>query len=595
MGDVLKVQDARGNPAVALKYCRENVSRQRFAREVRIMKSISSPSVIPILDVNLEHEPPYFVMPLGAESLEDAKASFKGNETLVLDMFEQICKGVIDIHDRNVVHRDLKPANILRLLDGSVVISDLGLATFEDRDTTVLTTGIQQLGTEDYLAPEQRQSGGGAQTERRTDVYQLGKMLYHLLTGLTPRWVDSTKLPGGLDHIVRRATAENPEGRYQDVKSLLSSLTTYRVSMDARANPREALENIITALEDAFPNAIPSHERLSGLMEVLSYTSLLDHALVLESFHRVPVKWLPDIARACDSVLNPVLLAYATAIQERVGGYQFPFADDVCERMKAIYEHSAAVSTRVLALRALMTSADKLGRYAPQSTFCNYLMKVTTIELALPIAEMISEYATDSLKEFRGYNIKQYHPAIKKTVEGLGSRFDAFDIGEHRVADLRSVKRIYANLPGPLVKFFLKEAMEDRVHLEILTVIDPSAEIVNSLSFSLYDRTLFTLFRRFFGDWALAASMSEELFHDYEQQGVATLHRNFSSSGEILERREQFRNHVGSAEKALIELNSHVEQTFPQFDVQESDKSGVASFEKWKGRVDRADVPHICP
>ena len=72
----------------------------------------------------------------------------------------------------------------------------------------------------------------------------------------------------------------------------------------------------------------------------------------------MPVRWLPSIARAFDPLLQPLMVAYATSIQNIVGGYELSFADQVSERMKMIYEHSQEIATKVLALRALMTSAD---------------------------------------------------------------------------------------------------------------------------------------------------------------------------------------------------------------------------------------------
>ena len=82
------------------------------------MKSINSKHVIPIIDANLQHDPPYFVMPLGERSLENDIENLKGNEDAVFDVFQQICEGVKDIHAHGVFHRDLKPANVLRLRDG---------------------------------------------------------------------------------------------------------------------------------------------------------------------------------------------------------------------------------------------------------------------------------------------------------------------------------------------------------------------------------------------------------------------------------------------------------------------------------------------
>src|SRR5262249_35298098 len=102
--------------------------RKRFEREVRIMERIDSPYVIRILGSNLEHDPPYFVMPLGERSLESDMRRLRGDEDAILDIFGQICCGVRDIHERGIFHRDLKPANVLKLADGQVVVSDLGLA-----------------------------------------------------------------------------------------------------------------------------------------------------------------------------------------------------------------------------------------------------------------------------------------------------------------------------------------------------------------------------------------------------------------------------------------------------------------------------------
>ena len=152
MGHVMRVQDQVSRQVCALKYCSEDRFRKRFAREVRIMEHIESPYVIRILGSNLDHDPPYFVMPIGECSLESELLRKRGDENAILNIFSQICFGVSDIHERGVFHRDLKPANVLKLSDGQVVVSDLGLACFEKRDTSVLTTTIQRLGTEDYLA-----------------------------------------------------------------------------------------------------------------------------------------------------------------------------------------------------------------------------------------------------------------------------------------------------------------------------------------------------------------------------------------------------------------------------------------------------------
>ncbi len=152
MGAVLRVEDLSDQRIRALKYCRDPSFAKRFQREVRMMNQVQSPYVISILGANLDHEPPYFVMELGERSLEDDIQSLRADEATALEVFDEICRGVRELHQSGIFHRDIKPANVLRLPDGSVVISDLGLARFEERDTTILTTTVQHLGTEDYLA-----------------------------------------------------------------------------------------------------------------------------------------------------------------------------------------------------------------------------------------------------------------------------------------------------------------------------------------------------------------------------------------------------------------------------------------------------------
>ena len=171
MGAVLRVEDQTTHETLALKYCKPNQNRRRFAREVRLMESIQSPYVIPISGSNLDHEPPYFVMPLAERSLETDLPSLVGDEATGLEIFRQVCLGVQDLHARGVFHRDLKPANVLRLPNGRMVVCDLGLARPENRDTTVLTRSIGWVGTEAYLRRNSDSlRGAGIRTPGRTST-----------------------------------------------------------------------------------------------------------------------------------------------------------------------------------------------------------------------------------------------------------------------------------------------------------------------------------------------------------------------------------------------------------------------------------------
>ncbi len=587
MGHVMRVQDQVTRQVCALKYCSEDRFHRRFAREVRIMERIESPYVIRILDSNLNHDPPYFVMPMGECSLESELLRKRGDENAILNVFSQICFGVRDIHERGIFHRDLKPANILKLRDAQVVVSDLGLACFEVRDTSVLTTTIQRLGTEDYLAPEQMQPDDETTPDTRTDIYQLGKLLYCLLTGSSPRFINIDKVPRGLAHIIERATAVNPQRRYPNVAGLEAAIKQYREAKDPEKNPREALECQVREIEGRHLHTVPPASEIEPVLRTLSYGRWLENDLLIQCFHLLPLGWLPVIAKVFEAEFQPILEAYATSIQAVAGGYNWDFADTVCERMKAIYDNSSVIATKVLALRALMIAADKLGRYAPQSTFCNYLQKVNVIELALPIAEMIIEYGAPSVKAFRGCNIPIYHVTIQAALNGLSHQTAELDRSGKCIADMKVLKQIYRHLAAPLVIRFINEALEDRIHHEILTEIDPAADLVNSTSFTLHDKKLLELLRNFFNEWLVSSTWSEGIYHDYANEGVATVVDSIRMSSDLLERRMMFHKYIIKAGEAFSALNTYVRATFPQFNIDEFDKVGFERYEQWKSRLDR--------
>jgi len=367
----------------------------------------------------MEHDPPYFIMPLADCSLESKLAGLKGDEKAILETMDAICLGVKDLHKCGIYHRDLKPANILYVANGRAVISDLGLARFESRDTTVLTTALQHLGTEDYLAPEQRHVRGAVHADARTDIYQLGKILYTLYTSLSPAWINYAELPPGIAHIVRMATAENPEERYSTIKMLQRALKSYRDSKDPRKSPQEVLHNLISRLQENHPTSDPDPAELSQVMEVLCHCCSLNARLLIESLHSIPKPWLSTISRDFNTLFQPVMKAYAAAITDTAGGYPFDFADIVSDRMRSVFDNSPSVPTKVQALQALqalMSAADKLNRHAAQRTFCRCLAEVKTIELAQPIADMIEKHASISIRQFQHFNIALYHFAIQEAL-----------------------------------------------------------------------------------------------------------------------------------------------------------------------------------
>lgn len=240
---------------------------KRFEREVELLRTISHPNVIPILDYG-EYEQefqrvPYFTMPMMsagdlAESIEETPIE---NKEQLRSRVSQLCKlieGLAEAHQMGVVHRDIKPRNIFESAEGDLLLGDFGLAKILEEDSE-LTSTIGHMGTTPYAPPEQLLSAKMA--DSRADLYSLGVILYQFACfGLRPfapsndeatvdsssetdsiaRWQRSTQrippVPSNrinhfsdpsFDFIVRKCLAYYPEHRYQSANDLMEDLRSW--------------------------------------------------------------------------------------------------------------------------------------------------------------------------------------------------------------------------------------------------------------------------------------------------------------------------------------------------------------------------------
>jgi serine/threonine protein kinase len=425
MGSVLRTEGLADGASYALKYCRlSGTERRRFSREVRLMEKVRHPHVVPVLFSNLDHDPPYFVMPLAERSLEAELPSIRGDEARALAVFRQVCLGVRALHDSGVVHRDLKPANVLRFAGGRVVVSDLGLAKRETGDTTALTQSRTVLGTFAFLAPEQLLPAGSRRADVRTDIFQLGKVLYQLLTGLSPALIEPHALPRGLDHILRRATSPNPDGRYRSLGEFLDALRYYELGKDPAGHAREALEGVALQAEDLLRRRDDLPTVAAEMLVLLRGLGRRSPGSVLTSFDRIPDGLLPVMARELSAEFLPVLEAYAAAIRARVARREFAYADTVARTMRVVFANARHVGLRRLALQANLIAAVALNGFAAMAAFNRLLTQVKTAELAASVAEMLREHASYYQQVAGVVPSDRLHPAIRKVQHDLQAGAD---------------------------------------------------------------------------------------------------------------------------------------------------------------------------
>ena len=190
MGIVYRARRLSNGEPLALKMMLKGelasrVERQRFEAEASAAAGLTHPNIIPIFDVGEYGGRPYFTMKLIegrtlAQWLNAGPISPDKAARLML----QIASGVQQAHEQGILHRDLKPSNILIDEQEHAYVCDFGLAKQVTGATSLTRTGAV-IGTPAYMAPEQA-AGARGQVGPTSDVYSLGAILYHMLTGSPP-------------------------------------------------------------------------------------------------------------------------------------------------------------------------------------------------------------------------------------------------------------------------------------------------------------------------------------------------------------------------------------------------------------------------
>lgn len=217
---------------------------ERFERESRAAAQLSHPNAVRIYDTGREDDLVYLVMEhVDGPSLREVMEHRQGFDPVVVAALgEQVASALGAAHSHGLVHRDIKPANILIAADGTVKVTDFGIAKALSGTDVTLTKPGTVVGTAAYVAPEQLQD---RDVDARADIYALGVVLHECLTGkpafsgdtptataamrlshdlLPPRQLRAD-VPRGLDDVVIHATQRDPEGRFEDGHTMAAALT----------------------------------------------------------------------------------------------------------------------------------------------------------------------------------------------------------------------------------------------------------------------------------------------------------------------------------------------------------------------------------
>lgn len=168
------------------QFCRDLASRQRFLRELKLMRSITNEAVVRTYDYGVDGDCVFITMEyVEGRSLMELLCHESPSLHERLALARGVCQGIAAIHEKQIIHRDIKPANILVTRLGQVKIADFGLARPFDSN---LTQCREIMGSIHYLAPEMVR---GETPTTAMDLYSLGVVLYELFTGRVPFDTDS--------------------------------------------------------------------------------------------------------------------------------------------------------------------------------------------------------------------------------------------------------------------------------------------------------------------------------------------------------------------------------------------------------------------
>lgn len=292
MAIVYRAIDVQNGGTVAIKVLKQEFLadeqfRMRFENESRAVSILNHKNIVKVYDVALNDDLYYIVMEyLNGITLKQyikQQGCLGWRETLYF--LSQILDALKHAHAKGIVHRDIKPQNIMLLSDGSIKVTDFGIARFSSTNTNTMTD--KAIGSVHYISPEQVSAD---RIDQRSDIYSVGVTLYEMLTGGLPFDADNPvsvalmqlqldpppprqknpEIPEGLEEIILKCMAKNPDNRYSCVEELMEDVDRFKQNPSIRFEYKYLSDENPTKYMDAI-RVIKDEEEFEDPVQKRSY------------------------------------------------------------------------------------------------------------------------------------------------------------------------------------------------------------------------------------------------------------------------------------------------------------------------------------
>ena len=275
MGTVYRSEHVDSGELFAVKvlapvYSHDPHFRNRFESEIKALYKLDHENIVRLISYGQDDSNLFFAMELvtGKSLFQLQRSGKRFYWREVLKIGRDVAQGLRHAHDRGIIHRDLKPGNLLRTQDGTVKITDFGIAKSFGASQI---TGTNVVGTVDFMSPEQAK---GQPVTVRSDLYSLGTVMFTLLSGSPPFTGSSVEeslrnlttvpapkitqrapdVPEAIEELVANLLQKNPDDRIQTAQALLHRMASIEKDLKGYSEAKTAEK----------PNVIPGDQTMVG-------------------------------------------------------------------------------------------------------------------------------------------------------------------------------------------------------------------------------------------------------------------------------------------------------------------------------------------